>query len=65
MISFDGTTRGEIERMGRLKDACGGYYEMGRLLREQRELGPQAELRRCSDGRLTYLPMGSEPGTDL
>jgi hypothetical protein len=49
------TTRGEQERVGRLKDDVGGYDEMLRLIKEQKQAGPNAELRRRDDGRLTFL----------
>jgi hypothetical protein len=55
------TTRGEQVRMARLKDSVGGYTEMERLLKEQRAVGPNAQLRRGPDGRLTYLPDEAPP----
>lgn len=52
--SFD-LPRGEAERIGRLKNAAGGYDEMERLFRERRQLGPGATLRRDENGRLSYM----------
>ncbi len=52
------TTRGEQEHVAQLKDRVGGYAELIRLLEEQRTAGPNAELRREANGRLTYMPRG-------
>lgn len=60
MVQFGTTTRGEIARMTRLRDAVGGYAELGRLLREKEQSGPTSELARGPDGRLTYTTVREE-----
>lgn len=55
-VDYSITTLGEQERVGRLKDACGGYNEMFRLLSEMKRY-PDSELRRGEDGKLTFVPV--------